>query len=81
MKAIVTNNLTVIKDPTNVVRKDLTKLLSYKDKSKQYQLQRMAHNPFMKSSPLYKKLQKEAQGSLLYEVSNDNLALSTRVMV
>lgn len=67
MEAVVTNNLTIIKNPTDVVRNDLRKLLSYKDKSKQYQLNRMARNPFQKNSPYFKKLQAESYGSLLYE--------------
>lgn len=72
MKAIVTNNITVIKDATNVVRSDLRKLLSYKDKSKQYQLNRMARNPFQRNGSYYQKLLRESQGSLLYEKEGSN---------
>ena len=67
VKAIVTNNITVIKDATDRVRGGLRQLLSYKDKSKEYQLRRMARNPFQKNTPFYKKLLSESEGSLLYE--------------
>ena len=73
MKAVVTNNITVIKDASDVVRHDLRQLLSYKDKSKQYQLSRMARNPFQRNSSYYDKMVKEAQGSLLLEKAGSDI--------
>ena len=76
MKVVVTNNITVIKDASDQVRSDLRQLLSYKDKSKSYQLSRMAKNPFQKNGSYYQKLLKEAQGSLLHEKpGNDMLVI------
>lgn len=77
MKAIITNKLTIIKDPTLELEMELSKRLSYKDKSKDFQLRRIARRPGGKSSPYYKKLLKEAQGSLLHRLPDGNLAMSS----
>lgn len=73
----MTNKLTVIKDPSPDVESQLANLLFYKDKSKQYQLRRMARNPANKHTPYYKKILKESQGSLLHRLPDGNLALSS----
>ena len=77
MRVVATNKLTVIQDPSPKVRDALTKLLSYRDKSKDFQLRRMASNPAMKRSSFYKKLLAEARGSMLHELPDGNIAMST----
>ena len=77
MKAIITNKFILLRNPTLVVKRSLKELLSYKDKSKAYQLRRMANNPFLKRSPQYKKLQQEAEGCLLKELPNGDLVFSS----
>ena len=73
MKAIVTNSITIITDATDEMRKRLRQLLSYKDKSKQFQLNRMARNPFQRNSEHYKKLLSESEGCLLYEKDGNDM--------
>jgi len=64
------NESLVITDPTDELRSFVREHLSYTDKSKQYQLRRMAKNPWQRSSPLYAQLQKEATGQLFTEENN-----------
>lgn len=77
MRAVVTNKLTVIEDPTPKVKDTLSKMLSYRDKSKDFQLRRMAKNPAMKRSSFYKKLLNEARGNMLHQLPNGNIAMSS----
>lgn len=65
MRAVVTNKITIIEDPTEEVRKYLIGALSYVDKAKKYQLLRMSKNPFLKNSANYKKVEAESEGTLL----------------
>lgn len=69
MKAIITNKFTVVQNPTNEILQNLKRLLSYTDKSKQYQLRRMQRNPFQRNSGYMKKLQKEVNGTLLKDLN------------
>lgn len=77
MKAIVTNKLTVIKDPTPEIDVYLSKLLAYKDKAKEYTLRRMAQNPLAKRSQQYQDMKREVNGSLVYRLPDGNIALSS----
>jgi superfamily II DNA or RNA helicase len=77
MKAIVTNKLTVIKNATPEVEQRLSKMLSYRDKSKDFQLRRLGRNPANKRSSFYKNLEKEAYGSMLHRLNDGNLAMSS----
>lgn len=65
MRAVVTNKITIIEDPTEEVREYLIGALSYVDKAKKYQLARMSRNPFLKNSAGYKKVEAESEGTLL----------------
>ena len=68
------DNITVT-DPTPAMIAWANKLLTYTDKSKQYQLRRMAKNPWQRNSQLFKDLQSEVQGQL-FEHSGNTLNLS-----
>jgi superfamily II DNA or RNA helicase len=70
------NESLVITNPTPQLRAFVKEHLSYTDKSKQYQLRRMAKNPWQRSSPLYAQLQKEATGQL-YTDENDKITVSS----
>lgn len=73
MNAIAQNDSIILMNPTPQLEKMLRKELTYTDKAKQYQLKRMAHNPFSRNSPLYKKLQSQVNGCLLDNDANGNL--------
>jgi len=76
MNAIITNKLIIIKDPTSVFEQEMSKRLSYKDRSKEFQLRRLASNPANKYTAFYKKLQREAHGSMLHRLPEGHLAMS-----
>lgn len=65
------NGYIKISSPSDELRKDLSKLLYYKDKSKQYQLKKMQKNPFLRASKAYAQLLKESEGTLIEENGND----------
>lgn len=67
----------IITDPSDELRKFVKDNLTYTDKAKQYQLRRMAKNPWQRSSPLYAQLQKEVNGSLYEEIAPDKIAMSS----
>ena len=71
-RALVNNNEIVITDPSPEVLSWANRTLSYTDKSKNFQLRRMAKNPFLRASPAYAKIQAEAKGQL-HRVSGDKL--------
>lgn len=75
MNISVQNDIIHITDPTdsivNIIKNDLT----YIDKSKQYQLKKMARSPWSRNSPLYRKLQQEVEGRLYVE-SNNSIQVS-----
>lgn len=52
------------------IESEIRRELSYVDKSKQYQLERMKRNPFHRSSDLIDKLTKESQGELCHKDGN-----------
>ena len=71
MDIIVRNNEISIKEVEPAFKARLIKVLSYTDTAKQWQLRRMAKNPFLKKSAAYKALEKEVHGCLVKEVGND----------
>src|SRR5690606_21696896 len=74
---IVINNATMtITDPTNDVITFIRKHLTYVDKSKQYQLRRMARSVWARNSPAYAALQAQVKGTL-YEEGNNSIILSS----
>jgi superfamily II DNA or RNA helicase len=66
----VDNSLVVISDPTDSMRSELKKILSFKDKSKDYQLSKMAKNPYLRNSKAYHQLKSEVNICLLEEQDN-----------
>ena len=67
----VDNSLVVISDPTDSMRSELKKILSFKDKSKDYQLSKMAKNPYLRNSKAYHQLKSEVNICLLEEQHNE----------
>lgn len=65
----VENDWTRIDSPSADLKAFIEGTLCYVDKAKQYQLRRMAKNPWQRSSPFYKQLEKEVKGKLYYEDS------------
>jgi len=66
----INNNNIVIENYTPDFSKKLKDLLSYTDKSKEYQIRKMSRNPFSRSSALYKKLVADMHGNLVDEQSS-----------
>ena len=54
----------LIQDATPEALRWCASTLTYTDKAKQYQLKRMANNPWQKNSPAFIKLQQEVEGTL-----------------
>lgn len=77
MKAIATNCIIVIKNPSKVIVSRLSKLLSYKDKSKEYQLKRLANRSWTKKTQQYQDLKKQVYSSLLYTTKEGHLIISS----
>lgn len=77
MEALLTNKLLVIKNPSAEFRSHVNILLSYTDKSKTYQLKRMERNSFLRNSPQYDILKKEAKGQVYKELPGGHLAMSS----
>lgn len=67
MKAIISNHEIIIQDFKKHDADYFRNILTYIDKSKQYQLKKMAKNPFLRKLPAYTKLQQESTGCLLIE--------------
>lgn len=65
MRAIITNKITVIENPSKEVESFLEEALAYTDKAKQYQAQRMSKNPFTRNSAQYQQVLLESKGTLL----------------
>ena len=63
----INNSEIIIKDYTQDYANKLHEILSYTDKSKQYQIKKMSHNPFSRNSELYKKLVANQKGTLVNE--------------
>jgi superfamily II DNA or RNA helicase len=70
------NDKLIIRDPSIEMQEFVKKHLTYTDKSKQYQLRRMAKNMYLRNSPAYAQLQKEVKGQL-YEEDGDKLIVSS----
>lgn len=65
----IKNNEIIIKNYTLDFSSKLNELLSYKDKSKEYQIRKMSKNPFSRNSDHYKKLLESQEGTLVNEQS------------
>ena len=77
MKAILTNKLVVIQDPTNDIVRTLENVCSYTDKQKEFQLRRMERNPFQRNLPFVNKLRKEVNCTLLKKIDNKHLVFNS----
>jgi len=71
------NDKLIITDPSTELLSFIRNELVYTDKSKQYQLRRMARSTWQRNSPLYKQLQSEVKGCLYEEVAPDKVAVSS----
>ena len=69
MKITVNNDFIHIDSPTREITNLIKEELSYKDKSKQYQIKKMSKSAWGRNSPLYKKLLQEVDGKLYTEDS------------
>ena len=58
MKAIITNKIILLKN-AELIKNDLQEKLSFIDKSKKYQLNRLQKNPFLRNSPQVELLKKD----------------------
>ncbi len=74
MQTTVNNNNMIITYPTLEVLNVIQEELTYKDKSKQYQLRRMGRSAWGRNSPLYHKLKSEVEGKL-YSFENPVLTV------
>ncbi len=77
MKAIITNNITIIKEPTISLESRLNELLSFKDKSAEYVLRKNKNNSWYKRTAAYQENMKKLNRSLLYKLSDGSLAMPT----
>lgn len=64
MRATITNKTIIISNPTDKFKSYANDILSFVDKSKQFQLRRMERNPYQKNSKAYFKLKAEMHGCL-----------------
>lgn len=71
IKVFINNNKITIENPSNEMIQWVNKNLCYVDKSKQYQLRRMAKNMWQRNSPAFNKLQKEVNGKLFSYIDNE----------
>src|ERR1700677_3409493 len=67
---VVYNDHLVIEDFSSDVKEFADRVLTYTDKSKQYQLRRMSRSVWQRNSPAYAQLKKEVKGSLYQEIGN-----------
>ena len=77
MKAIITNNITIIKEPTAEIESRLNKLLSFKDKAAEYVLRKNQNNSWYKRTKAYQENMAKLNRSLLYKLSDGSLAMPT----
>ena len=75
-KVLINNDKITVVDPTPQMISWANQNLSYTDKSKQYQLRRMAKSLWHRNSPAFAKLQKEVNGSL-FSIDGNVLTMST----
>ena len=73
----INNDSIIIINPSQEVRDFIQGELTYTDKSKQYQLRRMAKNMWQRNSPAYKQLQDEVKGALYEEPTPDKMLISS----
>lgn len=73
MKILVDNSTVVIENPSDALRSDLKSLLSFRDKAKEYQLSKMAKNPYTRNSKAYTQLKSEIENCLV-EFEKDSLS-------
>lgn len=76
MKISVSNDLVVIYDGDRSLLEMIKSDLSYKDKSKEYQLRKMAKSPWHRNSPAFAKLKAESTG-VLYKETDNQLSFSS----
>lgn len=77
MKAIITNKLVVVQNPTNEILRLFQEVCAYTDKQKQFQVKRMERNPFQRNSPFLSKLRKEVDCSLLKTISGGHIVFNS----
>lgn len=77
MKAIIDNNYTLISDITDELRNIIEEELKYTDKSKQYQMRRLAKTRWGRESDKYKQLQQEVHGNLYTVDQNGSYLISS----
>ena len=77
MKAILTNKLVVVQNPSDQIVRTLENFCSYTDKQKEYQVRRMEKNPFQRNSPYLNKLKKEIHCSLLKKLDAGHLVMNS----
>lgn len=75
MKINIENDMITIQNIDKSTFDKLEKYLSYKDRSKEFQLRKHAKNPFVKNTPFYKKLQNEVYGCLLKTINENTVKL------
>src|SRR5665213_45887 len=76
MQITVNNDFMKIDSPTQQLLSMVEEELTYKDKSKQYQLRRLSKSAWGRNSPLYHQLKKEVEGKL-YKFENNTLTISS----
>lgn len=74
MNINLTNDKLTITDPTDEVIQFAKSNLTYTDKAKQYQLKRMAKNPYLRTSPAYAALQATVKGQV-FELKDNILSM------
>lgn len=80
MKTIIYNKTIRIVDPTPGLYEDLASRLSYTDKSKEYQLKRMAKNPFLRASQAYIDIQQDLNSSLVSILEDGSIEFPTGLL-
>jgi len=77
MKAIITNQFTIIKNPTNDIVREFKQSMSYTDKQKQFELRRLEKNPFYKNKSYIDKLKKEINCCILKNLDGGHIAFNS----
>lgn len=75
MNANLDNAYLTVVDPSPDFLKVIRKILTYKDKSKAYQLRRMGRTAWGRSSDAYKKVKEEMEGSLFTELPDGSVTI------
>jgi superfamily II DNA or RNA helicase len=79
VKITIDNEKITIVDPSESLLGIASSSLSYKDKSKEYQIRRMTRNPWLRNSPELKKMQEEANGKI-YSVDSNTLSFPSALL-